>query len=124
MTAMTDGLISLDDYVYQYVPQWGADPVKSTITVRWLATHNSGIEDAEEGGLPHDLLTGWKSDFWKQLAVPATVYAFRDVAPVLSAPGTGQIYSNPGFAMLGYAVTAALKIRRIRTSVPCFRIAS
>jgi len=33
----------------------------------------------------------------------------RDQAPVLCEPGTRLHYSNPGIAMLGYAMTAALK---------------
>ena len=110
MTAMTDGLISLDDLAVKYVPQWATDPGKSTITIRQLATHNSGLEDAEEGGVPHEELTGWKGDFWNRLPVPYDPFTLsRDAAPVLSVPGTVLSYSNPGFAMLGYAVTAALK---------------
>lgn len=110
MVAMTDGLISPDDPVQKYVPQWATDPKKSTITVGELATHTSGLDDANEGGLTHNQLTGWKGDFWKRLPVPNDPFTLsRDVAPVLSAPGTVPYYSNPGFAMLGYAVTASLK---------------
>jgi CubicO group peptidase (beta-lactamase class C family) len=110
MVAMNDGLISPDNLVRQYVPQWAADDIKSAITVRELATHTSGLDDAEEGGLPHEQLTGWKGDFWKRLPVPNDPFTLsRDAAPVLFPPGTVASYSNPGFAMLGYAVTAALK---------------
>jgi len=110
MVAMTDGLISPDDPVRKYVPQWATEPIKSTITVGELATHTSGLEDANEGGLTHQQLTGWKGDFWKRLPVPNDPFTLsRDVAPVRSAPGTVSSYSNPGFAMLGYAVTASLK---------------
>ena len=32
----------------QYIPAWRNDPQKSRITIRQLATHTSGIEDAEQ----------------------------------------------------------------------------
>lgn len=110
MAAMNDGRISPDNLVQQFVPGWAADPMKSTITVRELATHTSGLDDAEEGGLPHEQLTGWKGKFWKRLPVPDDPFTIsRDATPVFSAPGTVSSYSNPGIAMLGYAVTASLR---------------
>jgi hypothetical protein len=55
--ALTDGLLALDDSVAKYVPQWRNDPLKSRITIRQLGSHTSGLDDAEEDGLPHDKLT-------------------------------------------------------------------
>ena len=107
---MGDGRIAPDDPASRYVPQWRDDPRREAITVRHLATHTSGIEDAEEGGLPHDRLTGWKGDFWKRLPPPHDPFTLaRDRAPVLDVPGTRERYSNPGMAMLGYCVTASLR---------------
>ena len=77
------------------------------ITVRQLATHTSGIEDAEENNIPHMELPGWKGKFWRKDPDPFTVS--RDSSRVMSTPGTRYAYSNPGMAMLSYAVTAALK---------------
>jgi hypothetical protein len=75
-----------------------------------LGSHTSGLADAEENGLAHDKLTGWKGDFWKRLAPPNDPFTIsRDRTPLLFNPGDGFQYSNPGMAMLGYAVTAALK---------------
>ena len=108
--ALTDGLLALDDSAAKYVPQWRNDPLKSRITIRQLGSHTSGLDDAEEDGLPHDKLTGWKGDFWKRLAPPRDSFALsRDVAPIRFAPGEARLYSNPGIAMLNYATTAALK---------------
>ncbi|MDF2725581.1 MAG: hypothetical protein K0Q59_5258 [Paenibacillus sp.] len=107
MVALGDGLLNIDDPVSRFVPQWKDDPLKSRITIRHLATHTSGLENAEEGGLPHQQLTGWKGEFWKQDPNPFRVS--RDKAPVLFAPGTDFDYSNPGMAMLAYAVTASLQ---------------
>ncbi len=108
--AAGDGRIQLDDKAAENIPQWQDDPVKSKITLRHLGSHTSGIEDAEANDLPHDELTGWKGDFWKRLDVPNDPFSIsRDRAPVLFEPGTGFQYSNPGLAMLGYAITAAIR---------------
>jgi len=111
--AMNDGRISPDDPASKYIPGWSADPRKSRITIRELATHTSGIADAEQDGIPHEQLPGWKGDFWKRVPDPFSI-AVRQ-APVLFEPGTQYAYSNPGMAALAYAVTAALRGGDIRT---------
>ena len=108
--AVNDRRIALDDPAATFVPQWRTDPVRSRITIRQLGSHTSGLEDAEADGLPHKELTGWKGDFWKRPKPPQDPFTVaRDLAPVVFAPGTDYAYSNPGIAMLGYALTAALK---------------
>jgi len=107
MLAVDDRLLSIDDRACKYIPQWRAHPLKRKITIRHLATHSSGIEDASEEGKSHEELTGWKGDFWRQIPDPFTIS--RDQAPVIFEPGTAYHYSNPGMAMLAYAVTASLK---------------
>lgn len=110
MLAMDDGRIKPDDPAVDYVPQWRDDPKRRAITVRHLAAHTSGIEDAEDGATPHNRLTGWKGDFWRRLAPPRDPFTLaRDHAPVLDEPGARERYSNPGMAMLGYCVTASLR---------------
>jgi CubicO group peptidase (beta-lactamase class C family) len=105
-----DGKLRLDTPVADLVPSWNDDDRKRKITLRHLGSHTSGLVDAEEDRLPHDRLTGWKGDFWKQLDPPRDPFTLaREKAPVLFEPGTRLQYSNPGIAMLGYAVTAALK---------------
>src|ERR1035441_2134864 len=111
--AMSDGRISPDDPASRYIAGWSADPLKSKITIRQLATHTSGISDAEQDGIAHDRLPGWKGDFWKRTPDPFSI-AVRQ-APVLFEPGTQNAYSNPGMAALSYAITAALKGGDIRT---------
>jgi CubicO group peptidase (beta-lactamase class C family) len=119
--ALQDGLISVDDPAYKYVPQWRNAPRKGLITIRHLATHSSGIEDAElseedrrcalEEGRTltdhHMELPGWKGEFWRQ--DPNPFLSARDDAPVIFCPGSRYAYSNPGMAMLSYCVTAALR---------------
>lgn len=111
MVAMNDGRIKPDDLVRKYAPEWSNDPRKRRITIRHLATHTSGLEDAEAPAedVPHTQLTGWKGDFWKYLPPPRDPFTLaRDTTPVLDTPGTTARYSNPGMAMLGYCITASL----------------
>ena len=107
MLALNDGLLSADDPACKYIPEWKGHPQKSKITIRHLATHSSGIEDAEQDEIGHFELPGWKGQFWKQQPDPFTVS--RDEAPVIFEPGSQFAYSNPGMALLSYAVTAALR---------------
>ncbi|HEV3197151.1 MAG TPA: serine hydrolase [Bryobacteraceae bacterium] len=111
--AMSDRRISPDDRASKYITGWSADPLKSKITIRQLATHTSGISDAEQDDIPHDQLPGWKGDFWKRTPDPFSI-AIRQ-APVLFEPGTQNAYSNPGMAALSYAITASLRGGDIRT---------
>lgn len=106
LLAVADGRLSPDDLASKYIPAWRSDPRKSKITIRELATHTSGIEDAEQDSIAHDRLTGWKGAFWKREPDPFSI-AIHD-APVLFEPGTSNAYSNPGMAALSYAITASL----------------
>ena len=106
MLALNDGKLQIDDPARLYVPAWRDDPLKSRVTIRHLATHSSGVEDAEQDDLPHDQLPGWKGAFWRQDPDPFTLS--RDDAPVVFEPGSRYAYSNPGMAMLSYCVTAAM----------------
>jgi CubicO group peptidase (beta-lactamase class C family) len=107
---LSDRKLSLDSLVTALVPAWNNDRRKRKITLRHLGSHTSGLADAEQDRLPHGKLTGWRGDFWKAQAPPNDPFTIaRDKTPVLFEPGTTLQYSNPGIAMLGYAVTAALK---------------
>jgi CubicO group peptidase (beta-lactamase class C family) len=112
LVAISDGLISPDDLASKYIPAWKSDPRKSKITIRHLATHTSGIEDAEQGTIPHDQLPGWKGAFWNRDPDPFSI-AVHD-APAVFGPGTSNAYSNPGMAALSYAITAALHGGNVR----------
>jgi CubicO group peptidase (beta-lactamase class C family) len=107
---LTERKLQLDTPVAELVAAWKDDPRKRKITLRHLGSHTSGLADAEQDRLPHGKLPGWKGDFWKQLDPPNDPFTLsRDKAPVLFEPGTKLQYSNPGIAMLCYAMTAALK---------------
>lgn len=105
--AMNDGRISPGDPASKYIPAWRDDPVKSKIAIRHLATHTSGIQDANQEGVGHMELPGWMGKFWRRDPDPFSV-SIHD-APVVFEPGTEYAYSNPGMAALVYAVTASLQ---------------
>ncbi|MCD6404203.1 MAG: serine hydrolase [Planctomycetes bacterium] len=105
--AIDDELISAYDLASKYIPAWKDDPLKSKITIRHLATHTSGLEDANEEGVEHKDLPGWKGAFWRREPDPFSI-AINE-APVIFEPGTKYHYSNTGMAALAYAVTAAIK---------------
>ena len=105
--AMDDGRISETDTAAKFIPQWRNDPLRRLITIRHLATHSSGIEDAETPGLGHFEQSGWKLNFWKREPDPFSP-AIND-APVIFTPGEVYHYSNPGMAALAYTVTASLQ---------------
>jgi CubicO group peptidase (beta-lactamase class C family) len=107
MVALQDHRIAIDDTASKYIPAWRGDPQKSRITVRQLATHTSGIEDAEQDDIDHMQLPGWKGAFWKRTPDPFSIAIHQ--APVIFPPGSSFEYSNPGMAALAYAVTASLK---------------
>ena len=111
--AMNDARISPDDAAAKYIAAWRTDPEKAKITIRELATHTSGISDAEQDQIPHDRLPGWKGQFWKRDPDPFSIAVLQ--APVLFPPGTANAYSNPGMAALSYAITASLHGGDIRT---------
>jgi CubicO group peptidase (beta-lactamase class C family) len=107
MVALEDGRLRADDLASTYIPAWRNDPQKSKITIRQLATHTSGIEDAEQDGIDHMQLPGWKGAFWRRDPDPFSIAVHQ--TPVVFPPGTSYAYSNPGMAALAYAVTASLR---------------
>jgi CubicO group peptidase (beta-lactamase class C family) len=117
MLAMDDGLISPDDQVSKFLPAWADVPLKRDITIRELATHTSGLDDANDDRIPvqhdgssHTKLKGWMGDFWKYPKGGGNPFTIaRDLTPVIFKPGTAKRYSNPGIAILTYCVTASLR---------------
>lgn len=118
LVALDRGWVNPDMPACHFIDEWKKDQKKFTITLRQLATHTSGLEDAEISMAeqnemqirqlhPHMDLPGWKGQFWRQNPDPFSVC--RDSAQVLFPPGSRFNYSNPGVGMLTYAITGALK---------------
>lgn len=104
---MGEGLIVPDARAADFIPAWRDDRRKSRITVRHLATHSCGLQDAHADGVDHADLPGWMGAFWRREPDPFTLS--RDAAPVLFEPGERHHYSNTGMAMLGWVLTEALR---------------
>lgn len=107
MQLVDRGLVSLEDPVTKYVPEFRAihNPygLPEDVTVGHLLTHTSGLR---EGTWPWnadgaDVPPKWQKSNppgWKQLyaMMPYTSLAFR--------PGTAYSYSNPGSSLMGRIV--------------------
>ncbi|MBW7997186.1 MAG: serine hydrolase, partial [Candidatus Glassbacteria bacterium] len=108
LVALSDGAVQPDDPVWHYIPYWKDDPLRNKITIRQLATHSSGIENAETPGLGHFEQSGWKLRFWDQDPDPFSMASRQ--APVIFEPGSRYDYSNPGIGLLSNVITARMKI--------------
>ncbi len=107
MSLVEEGLISLDETVARFVPEFGAGPDSTNadfdpalesqrrlVTIRQLLSHTAG--------LPEDLAPGRlryldKNDL-------ATMTDAMAKLPLRTAPGAEHLYSNAGFAILGRLV--------------------
>jgi CubicO group peptidase (beta-lactamase class C family) len=107
LVALNDGRLKLDDPAAKYIPAWADDRSLSEITIRQLATHTSGLEDATVPGSRPREIPGWKGNFWRRQPDPYS--AVLENARPLFPPGTRLEYSSTGFAALGYAITASLR---------------
>ena len=102
--AIDDKQIDLDNYVYQYVPEWQDIPWKKDITIRQIVTHSSGLDNVEFG---RSDLSGWKKAYYDS---PAERFRIAiEAAPVLFEPGSQFAYSGLGFYALAYALGTSLK---------------
>lgn len=96
------GEIGLADPVQTHLPDGFAIPEKDGRALRIidLATQTSGLprEMAQTGGTPNDPYAGHTQQ--------AMIAAMKD-SPFLFPPGTGALYSNLGFDLLGLAIGGA-----------------
>lgn len=91
MLLVDDGVLELDAPVMRYLPEFGRDPDKHTITVRHLLTHSSGLP----GWRPYHL-DGLRGRTPYLLAIAKTPLEFD--------PGTSTQYSDLGAIILGLVV--------------------
>lgn len=102
LTAVTDGIVELDDPIAEYVPEWREDPQRARITIRHLASHSSGMDDVDFNGD----YTGWKAEY---LDHPERRFNMAlETAPILFTPGTRASYSGVGYYALAYTLGRAL----------------
>lgn len=87
-----NGLLSLDDSLHQHLPTF--NNIDSTITVRQLLNHTSGLSDVNIPGYADSMLADPNRVF-----TPTEIVSW--VGPPLSAPGTDWYYCNTNFLLAG-----------------------
>jgi len=90
MNLMEQGLLKLTDRVATYIPQFGSDQQKSSITLQHLLTHTSGLP----GPLP--LYKHYQS----KEGILQAIYRQHLLFP----PGAQHVYCDVGFILLGEVI--------------------
>lgn len=98
------GVLSLEDHLYQWIPTY--PNIDSTITIRQLLSHQSGVADIFRDNLVLYTDSVWAdtSRFWTQQEVIATV------TPPKFLPGHGYYYSNINYILAAMVIDAATGI--------------
>jgi CubicO group peptidase (beta-lactamase class C family) len=107
MLAIDSGRISLGDRAANYIPRWGADSVKSTITIRQLAGHTSGHDDVNLATDAGSHLTGWEKEYYGSNS--ARFKLAQERLQVVLPPGTEYSYSGADYYNLAYCLAASLR---------------
>jgi CubicO group peptidase (beta-lactamase class C family) len=87
-----DGVLTLDDYVSEYVPEF-RDRDKAVVRIRHLASHTSGVQSNPK--LYHE------HESWETL-LPAYL-----ALPLIGTPGSLFLYSSINFIILGLIIERA-----------------
>jgi CubicO group peptidase (beta-lactamase class C family) len=96
MLAVESGRLALDARVQQYVPDF-AGPGKQAVTVRMLLAHASG-------------LPAWRP-LYREASSRAEAFALADSTPLVSPPGTADLYSDLGVIVLTQVLEAVYQER-------------
>jgi CubicO group peptidase (beta-lactamase class C family) len=92
VAAVQDGIIKLDDYVCEAIPEWRRDQLKSRITYRQLLSLTSGLTPSERG-------RAVRAPAWEEIAAK----------PMVSAPGERFDYGAYHLNCFAYALEKKLK---------------
>lgn len=95
LAASEERLLRLDECVADSVPEWRADPVKATITIRQLLEFTAGLDPVF--GIHEDGLRDRDS--------------MAKRAPVVAAPGTRFIYGPASIQMLHVVLARKLAVK-------------
>lgn len=118
IAAAQDGLLSLDDHVSDWVPEWKADPRRSRVRLIDLAFHQSGLQDVDFDAGQAGELPDWQQRYYDH---PNERFRLAlDSAAFLFDPGTRLSYSGVGFYVLSYVVSRALQNRSPVADIPSF----
>ncbi len=95
-----DGLLSLDDSIYQWLPNF--TNIDSTITIRQLLNHTGGISCyINENAVWWDSIWVDHNRYW------SPEYSLSFVLEPNFAPGTSWSYSNTGYILAGMIIKEA-----------------
>jgi CubicO group peptidase (beta-lactamase class C family) len=97
LLAAERGVLSLDDDLVKYVPEWSVREPR--VTLRNLITHTSGIRDAYG-------LLGWTPDNGRSLKDPIVDILSRQHG-LNFVPGSEYQYNNGGYNLLGRIIERA-----------------
>jgi serine-type D-Ala-D-Ala carboxypeptidase len=92
MLCLEDGLLTLDDPVFKYVPEFATGD-KATIRIRHIVSHTSGVQSNPKLQYEH---RSWTTLLPAYLALP-----------LVGAPGTMFLYSSINFILLALIVERA-----------------
>ncbi len=107
LVCVSDGRLSFDDRITQFVPSLMSDSVRSRILVRHLAFHSSGIENVSFSAARTGNVEGWKIDYYE---MPENRFRMAlHEAPILFPPGSESSYSGVGYYALAYVLTRSLR---------------
>ena len=98
MRLVERGAVRLEDPVTKFLPQY---PQWSSVTVRQLLNHTSGIES-------YTSTPEWRKQ-WNDDLTPAQLVAFVEKAPFDFAPGGDWSYDNTGYVLLGMLLEKVTK---------------
>jgi CubicO group peptidase (beta-lactamase class C family) len=95
-----EGLLTLDDHLYQWLPSF--QYVDSSITIRQLLTHESGLFDYWNDS-PSLITQAWPDTgrYWTSTEI------IESIGPPHFAPGNGYSYSNTNYVLAGMIIEAA-----------------
>jgi CubicO group peptidase (beta-lactamase class C family) len=97
MLAVDEGRLALDSSVVRYVPGFGAEGPRRSVTIRHLLTHSSG-------------LPAWRP-IYRETNSRAAALAAIDTTPLDTVPGARFLYSDLGAIVLTQAVEEAYGTR-------------
>lgn len=98
MRLVERGVLKLEAPITTYLPQY---PQWSSVTVRQLLTHTSGIKS-------YTSVPEWRKR-WADDLTPAQLVAFVETAPFDFAPGSSWQYNNTGYVLLGMLLEKVTK---------------
>jgi D-alanyl-D-alanine carboxypeptidase len=99
MKLQEEGLLSLDDHLYQWLPSY--QNIDSSITVRQLLSHQSGIYNYTDNNAFWNAVGADTAHFW----TPQEILGYAKAPPF--EPGTGWRYSNTNYILAGMIIEAA-----------------